>query len=414
MNVSKDKYLGWSLLVMALLALVLVFALARQPDFDDDYEPVLPAVSSGLPENLDYESIEEVYDLVRLHFDGPLDHETLVTGIKKGLVEAVGDPHSEYLDVSQTEALEELLTGEFEGIGIEITDRDGFLTIVAPIDGSPALEAGLQAEDIILEIDGQPTGQMTLSQAVSLIRGPAGTVVSLKIHREGSEPNAFSVTRALIDIPSVSWRAEEGIAIIRISNFDNDTAALMAEAATEIIDQNLEGVVLDLRSNPGGLVDQVLAVAGFWLEEDQVVVKYYVGGQSDAVDRVSGVPELAVDQPAFANWPTVVLINSASASASEILAGALQDSGQATLIGETSFGKGSAQDLIKLGEGPEAETLKLTISRFHTPGGRQIDGVGLTPDIILVNPDEPEGGGEPADLQLQEAKLLIKRSNAQN
>lgn len=415
MNEAKDKYLGWFLLVVALVALALVFVLGRwtaEPDYQ--LGPAEPAVDSGLPSDLDYDSVEEVYDLVRQRFDGPLDREALIVGLKKGLVEATGDPNSEYLDAGQTEAFDESLSGSFEGVGIEITDRDGFLAIVAPIDGSPAAAAGLKARDVILEIDGQATGRMTISEAVQLIRGPAGTVVDLKIHREGSEPEVISVTRALIDLPSVSWRAEDGIAILRISNFDNNTASLLAEAGAEILAGDFEGIILDLRSNPGGRVDQALAVVGFWLKEGQTAVQYYIGGQADEVGKVVGVPELGDGQPVFADWPTIVLVDGNSASASEIVAGALRDAGRATLVGETTFGKGSVQDLIRLNQGTETETLKLTISHFYTPAGQQIDGVGLTPDVVVENPEESDDGNEAVDLQLEQAKTLIKQLDAQN
>ena len=411
MDNSKDKYLGWFLLAVAFTSLVLVFVLGRSAEVDIELTPT--PVADGLPDNLNYGSVERVYDLIRNRFDGPLDREDLITGLKKGLVEATGDQHSEYLDIDQTKAFDEFLSGQFEGVGIEITDREGFLQVVTPIDGSPAFAAGLKPKDIILEIDGQPTGEMTISEAVQLIRGPSGTVVELKIHREDTEPRTFSITRTLIDLPSVSWRVEDGIGIIRISQFDGNATDLLAEAASEIIDQELEGVILDLRSNPGGEVNQALSVAGFWLQEGQVAVEYYVDGQSVETDEVAGAADFLSGQPVFADWSTVVLIDGASASASEIVAGALQDYDRATLVGETSFGKGSVQELIKLGEGPDVETLKLTISHFYTPLGRQIDGVGLTPDIVIVNP-EPDDGEEAVDAQLEKAKSLIKQSDGQN
>ena len=413
MDRSKDKYLSWFLLAVALASLAFLFVLGRWSASVDSDLPLGPA-ADGLPADLDYESVEQVYDLIRGRFDGSLDRADLITGLKKGLVEATGDPHSEYLDIDQTRSFDEFLSGQFEGIGIEITDRDGFLQVVTPIDGSPALAAGLKPKDIILEIDGQPTSQMTISEAVQRIRGTAGTVVELKIHREGSEPGTFPITRALIDLPSVSWRVEDGVGIIRISQFDSNATNLLAEAATEIIGQDLEGVVLDLRSNPGGEVRQALSVAGFWLEEGQVAVEYHIDGQLVETDNVTGAPDLSAGQPVFADWPTVVLIDGASASASEIVAGALQDYDRATLVGETSFGKGSVQELIKLGDDLNTETLKLTISHFYTPLGRQIDGVGLIPDVVLINPEPVDDEEEPVDAQLEKAKSLIKQSDGQD
>lgn len=378
--------------------------------------PSNPA-NRDLPADLDYGSIEVVYDYLRGNFEGQLDHDQLILGLKRGLVEALGDPHSEYLDADQYKVLDESLAGQFEGVGIEISDRDGFLTIVAPIDGSPAFNAGLKPKDVILEIDDQPTSQMAIGEALQLIRGPKGSTVNLKIHREGSEPRVFSITRNVIHLPSVKWRVEDQVAIIRISNFDNNTADLLAEAASDILQQGVEGLVLDLRSNPGGDVKQALAVTGFWLSQGKVAVKYYVGGQPVGSDAVSGAPAVSGGrQPVFAGLGTVVLIDGASASASEIVAGALQDYSLATLVGETSFGKGSVQELVGLSDSPQGERLRLTIYRFYTPTGRQIDGVGLTPDIVLANPEpQPDEESEEAvDLQLEEAKILIKESNGQD
>ena len=403
MQKLKSKYLGWLLLGVSLLLLVSVFLLLVGGRSTNS----TPAIAGHLPADLNYQSVEEVYDLLRERFDGSLDWDDLITGLKKGLVEATGDPHSEYLDADETKSFDDFLSGQFEGIGVEITNRDGFLAVVAPIDGSPAKQAGILAGDLIFAIDGQPTSQMTITEAVNMIRGPAGTTVELRIHRDISEPIILVITRDLISVPPVSWRFEDGVGIIRLSYFSDQTVELLAQAAIDLTSQNPQGLVLDLRSNPGGEVESALGVLGFWLPAGQSAVEYYIGGQSVESGLVPVLPNSDLIQSVFANKSTVVLIDGGSASASEIVAGALQDYEVATLVGQKSFGKGSVQQLIRLGDNNGDETLKLTISRFYTPLGQPIDGSGLTPDFTVLN---SETDGVVSDLQLQKAKELIKQN----
>ncbi len=400
----------WGLVVAIAVVLVpAAFSLGRWSTRSTPYQSQSAFVlESELPDDLDYRSVEEVYDLLRANYDGSLDPASLIVGLKKGLVSAADDPYTEYLDAQQRAVLQAFLTGGFEGIGIEVVRRNGQLTVVAPIEESPAFRAGLRPQDIILEIDGQPTNELTIDDAVWLIRGPGGTVVNLKIRREGVELDQISITRDLISVPSVRWRVEDQIGIIRINQFNNPTVVLMAEAAREFLDQSLRGVILDLRSNPGGDLDRALAVAGFWLEPGEVVIEQRVGGQRADPEVVSGVPELPGGQPVFATWPTVVLIDGGSASASEIVAGALQDYGLATLVGELSFGKGSVQALIEVVDRQAVEILKVTTSHWHTPLGHEIEGIGLTPDVVVSNPDlDPDPDDPLPDRQLERAKQII-------
>ena len=412
MNQQQNQ---WGLVVVTTVVLVLAaFSLGRWSTRPIPYQSPPPLVlGSELPDDLDYRSVEEVYDLLRANYDGPLDPEALIVGLKKGLVFAADDPYTEYLDAQQRAVLQTFLAGGFEGIGIEVIQRNGQLTVVAPIEGSPAFRAGLRPQDIILEIDGQPTNELTIDDAVRLIRGPGGTVVDLKIRRDGVELDKIPITRDLINLPSVRWRVEDQIGIIRINQFNNPTVALMAEAAGELLGQPLQGVILDLRSNPGGDLDQALAVAGFWLELGEVVIEQRVGGQRADPEVVGEVPELPGGQPVFATWPTVVLIDGGSASASEIVAGALRDYGLATLVGEPSFGKGSVQALIEVGDSQAIEILKVTTSHWYTPLGHEIETIGLTPDVVVSNPDpdsEPDPDNPLPDQQLERAKQIILQS----
>ena len=408
---SRQRDLWWSVVAAVVVLVLAAFGLGWRLAQPGPYR-AFPAIDryDSLPEDLSYQSIEQVYDLLRANYDGRLDRQALITGLKKGLVAAAGDPYTEYLDTQDRAVLQDFLTGTFEGVGIEVVQRDGYLTVVAPIDGSPASRAGLKSQDIILEIDGQPTSQLTIDRSVQMIRGPGGTVVTLKIRRGGVELDPIPITRDLINFPSVSWRVEDGVGIIRISRFNDSTVDLLAKAAGELLDRPPRGIILDLRSNPGGDLDQSLSVAGFWLEPGTVVIEQRVQGQAVDPELVGETPDLPGGQPVFADWPTVVLIDGASASASEIVAGALQDHGRATVVGQRSFGKGSVQALIEVVDRRAVEILKVTTSHWHTPSGRKIDLVGLAPDIEVVNP-EAESGSDPVDRQLERAKQLILDSD---
>lgn len=327
--------------------------------------------NTGLPEDLSYAEVETVYDSLRTNFDGELSHDELIEGLKDGLVRASGDPYTEYFDKEEAASFEESLNGSFTGIGAQLGKEGQSVVIVSPLSGFPAEAAGLMPKDIIAEINGENAYDISISEAVKKIRGPKGTVVKLTIIRNETERIEVEITRDEITIPSVEYEVrDDHIGYLKISRFGTDTKGLVQRAAKAFVDQNVTGIIVDVRGNPGGLLNASVEVASLWIEEGEVVVEQRQSGETIDTQRARGNALLGT-------IPTVVLINEGSASASEILAGALHDYGKATLIGEKSYGKGSVQRLIEFGDGSE---LKVTIARWFTPQGRNIDEEGIEPD----------------------------------
>ena len=328
--------------------------------------------NKNLPANLDYSSVNEVYRSLRDHYDGQLTQEELLNGLKSGLAGAAGDPYTQYLDPKEAKKFNEQINGSFSGVGAELgQDANKNLTVVAPISGSPADKAGVMAGDIITAVDDKSTTGMSIDDAVSRIRGPKGTQVTLKVIRDKTEPLSFTITRDDIKIPSVETKTLDGnIGYIQISQFNSDTAALVRQAAQNFKDDGVKGIVLDLRDDPGGLLDAAVDVSSLWLPEGMTVLE-------EKRDNKTIKTYLATGGDTLKGIPTVVLINGGSASASEIVAGALKDNNAATLIGEKSYGKGSVQQLQNFKDGGE---LKVTIARWFRPNGENIDKKGIEPD----------------------------------
>ena len=371
-----------------LVILVLVFAgglaLGRSDlAFLDKLTTSNSVQKQDLPDRLDYSGVEEVYYKLKNNFDGQLDVRKLEEGMRQGLVKAAGDPYTEYLNPEASKELEEDLSGSFEGIGAELGKDKESIVIVSPIAGFPAEKAGLKPKDIIAEINGESTYDLTLSEAVKKIRGPKGTKVKLGIIRDGKVLE-FEITRDQIVIPSVTSEVVDGnIGVIKISRFGEDTTGLVTEYAKELKAKNVKAVILDLRGNPGGLLPVSVDVASIWLKKGDTVLQEKRDGQVIKTYFASGNPILN-------GIPTVILINEGSASASEIVAGALKDNNAATLIGEKSYGKGSVQEIHKLDLGG---ALKVTIARWFTPGGRNIDKEGIEPDQKVTISDEDAAAG---------------------
>jgi len=302
-----------------------------------------------------------------------LDPEKLSQGAVRGMIEALDDPYSVYVDPDTHELELTGLTGKYQGIGAYIGIRDEQLLIIAPLADSPAEEAGIRAGDKILEIDGEPTSELSLIEATLKIRGPQGTVVGLLILHEGdSEPVEIEIARSEIELESVSAEMRGDTAYVRITQFLRSTGPDLQAALEDVIDAGANGVVLDLRNNPGGLLDAAVDVASQFLAAGTVV---------DVVDSEGNHSPLAVKRGGVATrLPLVVLVNNGSASASEIVAGALQDYARAKLAGGQTFGKGSVQLIRNLRDG---SALHLTAARWLTPSGKPIEGVGLTPDFEL-------------------------------
>ncbi len=327
--------------------------------------------NSGLPEKLDLSSVDTIYKSLRENFDGELDAEKLLEGIKSGLASATGDPYTEYFNPEDAEEFLGQIDGTFDGIGAELgKNPDGNIIIVSPLPETPAQRAGLQPKDIIAEVDGESTKGWTIDQARDKIRGEKGSTVKLTIVR-GESVEEKSITRETIDIPSVKWEIKDGIGVMTIVRFEaGDTPRLARKAAEEFKSANVRGVVLDMRGNPGGHLDAAVEVASLWLGKGSTVL-------TERRDNVVINTLKADGQTVLEGIKTVVLINEGSASASEIVAGALRDNNAATLIGQKTFGKGSVQQPVNLGDGG---LLKVTIARWFTPNGKNIDKEGIEPD----------------------------------
>jgi carboxyl-terminal processing protease len=320
----------------------------------------------------------EVLSLIQANYVEETKPRDLIYGGIKGMLDTL-DAHSSFLPPDVFKEMQVETQGSFGGLGIEITVKDRQLTVVAPIEGTPADRAGIHAGDRIVKIDGNPTKDMTLMEAVKKLRGPRGTRVTLTIHRDESPgPFELSLTREVIEVKSVRAKSlDDGIAYIRIASFHERTGKDLQKAIEQLSRDGMLALVLDLRNNPGGLLNQAVQVSDLFLEKGQLIV--YTEGRIKNQDlRFSA--EHSAEIPKV---PMVVLINGGSASASEIVAGALQDWKRAVVLGTKTFGKGSVQTVIPLSDG---SGLRLTTARYFTPKGRAIHGNGLQPDIVVESP----------------------------
>jgi len=338
---------------------------------------------TGLPAQLNYASVNKVYQLIRQQYDGKVTTTQLLDGLKTGLTNALGDPYSEYFTADQAKAFNQELDGSISGIGAELGQGDNNqLIIIAPISGSPAAQAGLQPKDAITAIDGKSTVGMNIDEAVGRIRGASGTKVKLDIAR-GEQTLQVTITRATIEIPSVKSSvistATGPLGYLQITQFSDDTGQLAEKAAQQLVAQNVRGIVLDMRDNPGGRLDAAIDVSSLWLPRGATVLQEKRG---DVVVQNYA----ATGNNLLHDLPTVVLVNGGSASAAEITAGALHDNHVATLMGEKTFGKGVVQQLNDLPGGAE---LKVTVASWYRPNGQNINHAGITPDKVVQENDNP-------------------------
>ncbi len=319
----------------------------------------------------------EVFERIRNDYVEEVEDEALLEAAIQGMLRNL-DPHSTFLNQKNFQSIRQQTRGEFGGLGIEVTlDDTGYVRVVAPIDDTPAFRAGIQAGDLITELDGVAVQGMTLGEAVEKMRGEVGSDIILTILRNDQEPFKTTVTRDRIKVQSVRHRLEGDIGYLRISSFTGQTQAGLDKSIAAIKEEageNLKGFILDLRSNPGGLLDQAISVSDTFLEKGEVVSTR--GRNIDNAQRYHATPGDLID-----GMPMIVLINGGSASASEIVAGALQDHGRAIILGTQSFGKGSVQTIVPLSRAGTA--MKLTTQRYYTPSGRSIQQKGISPDIIV-------------------------------
>ncbi|MCL7931504.1 S41 family peptidase [Halomonas llamarensis] len=389
---TPAKRLLAAFLPIALLSVPLI---AAPPQAVAQTADTLPNTSEldDLPLE-EIQTLAEVFERIKRAYVEEVDDRTLLRNAMRGMLSEL-DPHSTYLDEDEFKSLRESTQGEFGGIGIEVGMENSQLTVITPIDDTPASEAGLMSRDIIIGIDGTPTESLSLQEAVNLMRGEPGTPLTISILRSGEDsPREFTLTREVIRTESVKHELlEPGYGYLRISQFQARTAAQAREALQNMADEGeLNGLVLDLRNNPGGVLQGAVDVADLFLDKGLVV--YTEGRLSDAQMEFSATPDTPAD-----DMPLVVLVNGGSASAAEIVAGAIQDQRRGVIMGTDSFGKGSVQQIMPLGNG---EGLKLTTALYYTPNGRSIQAQGIEPDVEVVR-----GRLEVADSrrQLREADL---------
>lgn len=334
---------------------------------------------------LDLSSVQETYQQLTGNFDGTVDTQKLIEGANKGLVEAAGDTYTVYMNKQESSSFDDSLSGNIGGgIGVELGERNGVPTVVRVLQNNPAEKAGVAVGDILLTVNGENITKKDLTAIVALIRGDTGTTVKITVSRSGEE-KAFTLTRETVNNPSAYGEIKDGIGILTITRFDNDAGSLARAVAANFKEKGVKGVVVDLRGNGGGYVTAAQSVAGIWLN-DQLVTTERHNGQVTETLKSTGTPLLN-------GIPTVVLVNESSASASEIVAGALRDHHVATLVGKKTFGKGSVQKLISLSDDA---MLKVTVAKWYTPNGVNISEKGLTPDKeVTRSADDINAGKDP-------------------
>ena len=353
------------------------------------------------PEEIDFSLFWEAYHKLQEKFvdKGKFDIQKIIYGAISGMVKSLEDPYTVFLKPEETKRFIEDVKGTFEGVGMEIDIRKGQLQVISPLEGTPAQRAGLRAGDKIIKIDDKPTMDMTIEEAVNLIRGPKGSEVTLTIFREEWEKTKeIKIVRAVIEVPSLKWEIKnENIAYLKLYQFSEKASFDFRIAAIEILASPCQKIILDLRNNPGGYLEVAQEISGWFLKRGEIVVIEDFGARKERnIYKAQGNASLV-------GFPVVILINQGSASGSEILAGALRDNRDILLIGEKSFGKGSVQELERLSEG---SSLKITVAKWLTPKGELITDKGLEPDIKLEMTEEDYEEGK--DPQLDKAIEIIK------
>lgn len=363
-----------TLVLVSVFMLVLGFAGGLR--IDDIRNLIAPVFGLKKIERIDFSNIEKTYQALASNFDGEIDKQKIIDGASKGLVEAVGDKYTEYMTSKEAEEFNKSLSGDVgTGIGVELAKDGDSVKVVRVLAKNPAESAGILAGDIISKVNGEDVSKENTSEISKKIRGDAGTTVKIGIIR-GNEKKEFSVTRAKIENPSVELTKKDGVATLSIYRFDSETGVLAKKYAEEIKNEGISKVILDLRGNGGGYVQAAKTVASLWLEKNALIVSEKTGSKTVEEIRATG------DNP-LKGIKTVILLDGSSASASEIVAGALKEHKAAQIVGEKSYGKGSVQTTIDMSNGA---LLKVTIAKWFTPSGKNISNNGISPDIKVSAP----------------------------
>lgn len=379
---------------LASLALVAVISFVAGMRSDELYHIVAPIFGVKVAKQpLNTEIMNEVYRELVANYDGDLDVDKLSDSAARGMTKAVGDDYTSFMDKKEAAEFNKDLNGEISGIGAEIGMRGLQPTVLRVIDDSPAKKAGLKAGDVFVAVNGTSVAGETAGDVADKVTGEAGTTVKLTVRRSG-ESLDFSITRAQINDPSVRWSVSDNVGILTISRFDENTGSLARKAASEFTNKGVKGVIVDLRNNGGGYLTAAQEVASLWLDDGKMVVTEKSRGKVTDTIKASG-------SPTFKGKKTIVLVNGNSASASEIVAGALKDYQVATLVGEKTFGKGTVQKVINLSDG---RILKVTVARWYTPHDRNITKEGIQPNqTVKMSSDDTNAGRDP---QMARAKEL--------
>lgn len=349
-------------------------------------EPLLPQ-GEGRP--VDLTNFWATKNFIEEKYPGKVDSQQLITGASKGLVEGLGDPYSAYLTPDLVKQLDQQLSGSVEGIGIELGEKNGQPTVIAPLPNTPAAKAGIVSGDVIVAVDGEPVTAKGIDEVANKIRGPKGSQVSLDLRSDGQPaPRKVVLTRELVKAPSVQLSYRDDVAVIDLSRYGEDTQGELEKVVVDIQQRKPRGIVLDLRSNPGGFLEQAIDVTSVFQRGGTIVKEEFAKGRSET--------RSAKDDGRLASVPLVILVNKGTASAAEITAGALRDNRGVKLVGEKTFGKGSVQELEDLQDGA---VLKLTVAEWFTPKGTAISKQGLSPDVE-VSSDNPDAQLDAALKQL--------------